>query len=382
MRSTATRRGRAASIATLLAVAAITACTGGTEFAQTTFHPVSEYGAALNRLFINTFVWTMGILVLVVVLLFYVLIRFRERPGQPHPKQIHGNTMLEMAWTFVPAVIVMFIAVPAIQGVFATQRRAAEDALEVEVIGHQWWWEFRYPAEGVVTANQLVLPVGREIHLRIRSADVVHSFWVPRIGGKRDAMPQPRTAEGERPRPNHMIFTVDEPGQYRGQCAEFCGEAHAIMATHALAVTPQEFEAWIPTMKDTPALPPGDAAAGAAAPAQETQAAATPAAPETLEEQGRRVFLSKSCIACHAVANTNAIGQVGPNLTRFGARPTVGAGARANTVDNVAEWIRDPQSMKAGVLMPGAQAAAGGFPPTGLTDEEVRAVAAWLVSLR
>jgi len=363
MRSTATRWGSAAA---LLAVAACAACTGGTEFVQTTFHPVSEYGASQNRTFVNTFVWTMGILALVSVLLLYVIVRFRERPGQPRPKQIHGNTMLEITWTFVPAVIVMFIAVPAIGGVFEAQRRAADDALEVEVIGHQWWWEFRYPVEGVVTANQLVLPVGREVHLRIRSADVVHSFWVPRIGGKRDAMPQPRTADGERPRPNHMIFTVDEVGQYRGQCAEFCGEAHAIMATHALAVSPEEFEAWIPTMKDAPA----------------PQAATVPAARETVEEQGMRIFLSKACIACHTVANTTAKGQVGPSLTRFGARPTVGAGAAASTAANVEQWIRDPQSMKAGVLMPGSQAAAGGFPPTGLTDDEVRAVAAWLVSLR
>ncbi len=359
----------------------MTACTGGTEFAQTTFHPVSEYGASLNRLFNNTFFWTMGVLAIVCVLTVYVMIRFRERPGQPRPKQVHGNTMLEITWTFVPAVIVMFIAIPTLQSIFETQRRAAADALEVEVIGHQWWWEFRYPAEDVVTANQLVLPVGMEIHLRIRSADVVHSFWVPRIGGKRDAMPQPRTAEGERPRANHMIFTVDEPGQYRGQCAEYCGEAHAIMATHALAVSQAEFDAWIPTMKDAPAPPPAVDTTQAAV----AQPAADPAAgavQETLEEQGRRIFLSRSCIACHTVANTTARGAVGPSLTRFGARPTVGAGARPNTLDNVIQWIRDPRSLKPGALMPGAQSEAGGFPPTGLTDEEVRVVAAWLVSLR
>jgi cytochrome c oxidase subunit 2 len=384
----ATRRARGPGVS-VLSSALLAACTGGTEYAQTTFHPVSGEGAIQNGAFMNTFWWTMVILFLVYFLVVYVVVRFRERPDSPQPQQIHGNTKLEILWTVIPAIITVFIMIPAVRGVFALQRAPVADALEIEAIGHQWWWEFRYPTEGVVTANQFYLPVGREVHIRLSSADVIHSFWVPRIGGKRDVLPQPRVAEGENPRPNHLVFTVDEAGQYRGQCAEYCGEAHAIMAMQAVAVAPEEFAAWVASMKDTPALPAGETAAEvrapdpvAAAAVAEPSGAAAAQAPATLEEQGRQVFLSKACIACHSVANTSARGVVGPNLTRFGARPYVGAGARPNTVENIEQWIRDPQSLKAGALMPGAQKEEAGFPPTGLTDDEVRAVAAWLVSLR
>jgi cytochrome c oxidase subunit 2 len=396
---------------TVLACLPLAACRGTVEdHPQTTFHPVSEYGRSLNGVFLNTFVWTMIILVLVLALMLYVVIRFRERPGQPEPKHIHGNTKLELLWTIVPAVIVMFIAIPTVQTIFTTQRRPAADALTVEVVGHQWWWEFRYPELGVVTANQFHLPVGREVHLRMHSADVIHSFWLPRIGGKRDLMPRPRTTEGERPRASHIIFTIDSAGTYRGQCAEFCGASHAIMEVSVVAESPAEFDAWVESIRDTatpvaptPAAAPADstavrdsaaaaAAVAAAAPAsgpavQDTAqampasmaAAQTPAS--ALEEEGKRVFLSRTCVVCHAVSNTTAKGQVGPNLTRFGSRPTVGAGARPNTPENVEAWIDDPRSLKAGALMPGAREAAAGFPATGLTDEEIRAVAAYLSSL-
>ncbi|MGD8278107.1 MAG: cytochrome c oxidase subunit II [Gemmatimonadota bacterium] len=379
----ATKRARVLGIA-VLASALLAGCTGGTEFVQTTFYPVSGEGRLENAAFMNTFWWTMAILFLVSFLVIYVVWRFRERPDMPHPEQIHGNTKLEILWTVIPAIVTVFIMVPAVKGVFALQRAPVPGALEIEVIGHQWWWEFRYPSEGVVTAQQFYVPTGREVHLRLSSADVIHSFWVPRIVGKRDVLPQPRVAEGENPRPNHIVFTADSAGHYRGQCAEYCGEGHAIMATQAVAVSPAEFDAWVQSMKDTPALPAGQPAAEqAAAPAAaQDSAPAAPAAPATLEEQGRQIFLGKTCVVCHSVANTTARGMVGPNLTRFGARPYVGAGARPNTLENVEQWIRNPQSLKAGALMPGAQEAAGGFPPTGLTDEEIRAVAAWLVSLK
>jgi cytochrome c oxidase subunit 2 len=346
----------------------------------------------------------MPILVVVLVLLVYIMIRFREKPGQPKPRQIHGNTMLEVVWTFVPAVIVMFIAVPAVIAVFDDYERASDEALEVEVIGHQWWWEFRYPAEQVVTANHLVLPVGREIHLRIWSADVVHSFWMPRFGGKRDALPLPRTREGERSRANHVTFTLSEPGQWRGQCAEYCGEAHAIMATYAQGMSESEFGAWVASMRDPgAAAAPAPAEAAGAGAATDTSAAAAVATntgpasapvqqpPDTmaagpeqvpLEEQGRQLFLTRACIACHAISGTTARGVVGPNLTRFGSRPSVGAGALPNTLENVERWIQNPQEVKAGTLMPGAGEAGGGFPPTNLTSEDVRAIAAYLLSLK
>src|SRR5690606_37071810 len=220
------------------------------------FHPVTDYGEALNRVFANTFWWTMLILTLVCVLVLVTILRFRERPDTPHPKQIHGNTKLELMWTIAPALIVVLMGIPTVQTIFATQRRPAEDALTIEVIGHQWWWEFRYPELNVITANQFYVPVGREVHLRMHSADVIHSFWIPRLGGKRDVNPLPRTAEGERQRYNHILFTATEPGLYSGQCAEFCGDSHGIMAVTAVAVEPAEFDAWVASMQVTPPAPP------------------------------------------------------------------------------------------------------------------------------
>jgi cytochrome c oxidase subunit 2 len=412
---------------------ALAACRGGTEFPQTTFHPVTEFGEAINSVFANTFWWTMAILVIVCVLVLVTVFRFRERPGTPHPKQIHGNTKLELIWTIIPALIVVLIGIPTVQTIFATQRRPAEDALTIEVVGHQWWWEFRYPEQNVVTANQFYFPVGREVHLRMHSADVIHSFWVPRLGGKRDVNPLPRSAEGERQRYNHILFTASEPGLYSGQCAEFCGDSHGIMAVTGVAVTADEFAAWVESMRD-PSPPPqavqpspadtlaggaqtaaGDSAAAAvaavpAAPPQQT-GARPPLRPDTagppmigspqqlqqalagrqpvgepsagrLIADGERIFTSRVCIACHAVAGTTARGAIGPNLTRFGVRPTVGAGARPNTQENLEQWIRSPRSLKAGALMPGTREGAAGFPATALTDQEVRAVAAYLLSLR
>jgi cytochrome c oxidase subunit 2 len=396
----------------------LSACSG--EYPQTTFDPVSEFGRVLNSLFAITFWWTMGILVLVELLIVVAIFRFRERPNQPPPPQIHGNVKLEFLWTLIPAVIVLFISIPTIQVVFATQKAPPDDALVVEVIGHQWWWEFRYPEYGVTTANELVLPVGRNIDLKMHSADVIHSFWVPRVGGKRDVNPQPRAAPDERgPRSNHLNFNIEQPGFYNGQCAEYCGESHAIMRMAINAQPPAEFEQWVTSMggRRQGAVPPetttgaATVEAGAGRPpvqteAQERAAAvsaadslararaaqdttrtplqgpATPAGPQSDEQRGQQIFTSRACIACHTIQGTSARGVLGPNLTRFGARRYVGAGAKLNTLDNVIAWINHPQALKPGALMPGAKSSGAGMPPTGLSDEEVRLVATYLLSLK
>jgi len=394
-------------------IVALTACSG--DYPQTTFRPVSEFGRVLNSLFANTFWWTIGVLLLVEGLIVYSMIHYRARPGQPKPKQTHGNVKLEFLWTLIPGVIVLFIAIPTIQVTFTTQRQPPADALRVEVIGHQWWWEFRYPEYGVTTANELYLPAGRPISLKMYSADVIHSFWVPRVGGKRDVNPRPRTHEGEREPPaNYLTFAVDSAGYFLGQCAEFCGASHAIMRTAIVALPQTEFANWVTSMggaqPSAPAVPaqPADtvrtdtsAAARAQAdtaaaapqrvatpgvtptpPPSPLQGPATPPTPLTEEQRGQQLFLSKACIACHTIQGTSARGVLGPNLTRFGARRTIGAGARPNTLANVEAWIRHPAALKPGALMPGARAGAAGMPPTGLTDDEIRAIAAYLVSLK
>ncbi|MGH7444448.1 MAG: cytochrome c oxidase subunit II, partial [Longimicrobiales bacterium] len=234
-----------------LAVLAIlaAACSAGGDFPQTTFRPVSDYGEKLNDVFYNTTAWTVGIMVLVEVLLVYIIWRFREKPNQPHPRQIHGNTRLEILWTVIPAVIIVIISVPTILTIFDTQRAAPEGALRIEVIGHQWWWEFRYPEEGIEAGNQFYIPTGRPIELRLHSADVIHSFWIPRFGGKRDVNPQPAPAEGQELHTNQILFTANEEGVYLGQCAEFCGESHGIMRMVAHAVSPEAFDAWVSEMR-------------------------------------------------------------------------------------------------------------------------------------
>ncbi len=395
-------------------------------YPQTTFEPVSAFGEHLNRLFANTFWWTLWIMVLVEVLILYFIFRYRARPDAPEPKQIHGHTGLEIAWTILPAIIVVFIAVPTVAGIFTTQAKASPNALQVEVVGHQWWWEFRYPQLGVVTANELVLPVGREVELKMWSADVIHSYWIPKIGGKRDVNPQPRARPDERGKYNYLVFTVDKAGYYLGQCAEFCGTSHAIMRTSALAMNQNDFAQWASSMggamPGVPAAPQDTAGTSdtvntapqpqtaAVAPAQQRPSGMSPTgapAPgradfqstgpippgtmarramipgeQSLEETGRLLITSKMCVACHAINNTTMKGTLGPNLTRFGARRYLGAGARPNTMENLVDWIRHPQGVKEGALMPGTRDGAAGMPATGLSEAEINAVAAYLLSLK
>ncbi|MEX1184475.1 MAG: cytochrome c oxidase subunit II [Gemmatimonadota bacterium] len=412
------RRSLSSAALLLFTTAILASCRAGDGYPQTTFRPVSEFGELLNQVFYNTFWWTMIILILVIVLILFAAIRFREQPGAPQPAQIHGNTKLEIAWTIVPALIIVFMGVPTVRAVFDTQRAPPADALVVEVIGHQWWWEFRYPEYDIVTANQLWVPVGRPVSLEMHSADVIHSFWIPRIGGKRDVNPLPRRPEGVAPKhSNYLLFTVEEPGHYPGQCAEYCGEAHAIMAMSIMAVEPAAFEQWVRQVKgeqpgaaaaaggasaavadtaDAGQPEPGLPAALTAVPAAQQRATigqmpvptgagnpfVAPLPDSVLYADGQRIFLSAACVACHTVANTTAGGLLGPNLTLFGSRPLIGAGAMENTQENLVEWIRNPQRIKPGTMMPGTTTAGGGMPPTGLTDQEVRAVAAYLSSLK
>ncbi|MGQ0561391.1 MAG: cytochrome c oxidase subunit II [Gemmatimonadota bacterium] len=448
--SSASRARRA--VLTSASLFLLSACVPEGDYPQTTFEPVTEFGRLLNGLFANTFWWTIGIMVLVEVLLLVFVFRFRDRPGAPQPKQIHGHTGLEITWTLIPAVIVLFIVVPTVKGIFTTQARADEGALVVEVIGHQWWWEFRYPQLGVITANELVLPTHRAVELQMYSADVIHSFLIPRVGGKRDVNPQPRATSDERARVNYLSFNVETPGYYSGQCAEFCGASHALMRSAVVALNEAAFSSWVTSMgggfrpvavppdvthgpataeKVPPA--PGEAASepgavtpaprdtlsvvdtlravpaqlpaaqpainawaptgapapgrgvpqaeGTIPPGSSQRAALLPGEP-TLEERGEQLFMTRACVACHTIAGTNAQGMLGPNLTRFGTRRYVGAGTAPATLRNVERWIYHPQDLKPGALMPGAEAGAAGMPATGLSRAEVRAIAAYLKSLK
>ena len=342
-------------------------------YPQTALLPLSDFARIGDGIQDQTLYWALGVFVLVEGALLYSIFRFRGRPDDPEPKQVHGNTTVEIIWTVIPALILAAIAVPTVKGIFQTSASPGPEALRIEVIGHQWWWEFRYPEAGVVTANELVIPVGRTVELLQNSADVVHSFWPPRFAGKRDVFPGRET---------RLWFKADSAGLYPGQCAEFCGIQHARMAFHVRAESEADFNAWLARMgtvaAPAAAAPAADslrtASAGATlrqqAGAPKADSAAAPAAPaDPLYAKGEQLFKMKGCVGCHAVQAKGAPkGLIGPNLANVGARRYIAAGWLKNSDENLEQWIRNPQALKVGVLMPNL----------GVTAEEAQALRAYL----
>ncbi|MBA3894794.1 MAG: cytochrome c oxidase subunit II, partial [Gemmatimonadales bacterium] len=223
------------------------------QYPQTALLPLSDFARIGDDVQDQTFYWAVGVFVLVEGALLYAIFRFRGKPDDPEPSQVHGNTTIEIIWTLIPALILAAIAVPTVKGIFETNR-TPPNALQIEVIGHQWWWEFRYPDGEVTTANEMYIPAGRTVELLINSADVVHSFWPPRFAGKRDVFPGRET---------RLWWKADSTGLFPGQCAEYCGIQHARMAFHVRSVSPEDFDAWLSRMQTLGPKPP---AAPAAAP--------------------------------------------------------------------------------------------------------------------
>jgi cytochrome c oxidase subunit 2 len=328
---------------------------------QTTFEPRSDAADKILTLYILIIVVSGAIGAAVLIGMGYLLIRYRERPGVK-ARQIHGNNTLEVAWTIAPILVLLVVGIPAIFGIVGMTREPVPDALHVRVIAHQWWWEVRYPGLGpngddLVTANEIHVPIGREINITIESKDVIHSFWVPHLIGKLDAVP------------NHVNrlepFTASDTGVYYGQCAEFCGLAHALMRFRVSVDTLGDFDGWV-AAQNTPAPPLEDG---------------------TYLASGQGIFIA-NCSVCHTVNGTAAAGTFGPNLTGFGSRLTLGAGVWDNTQDNVEAWIRNASEMKP--LPPGLPddyAYLGSGNPTmprfdeSLSPEEIQAVSAYIRSL-
>jgi cytochrome c oxidase subunit 2 len=369
-RTTAARRRAGAPFLCALAVA-LAGCSPD-RYPQTALRPLSDFARIGDHVQDQTFYWALGVFILVEGALLYSIFRFRGRPGDPEPSQIHGNTTIEIIWTLIPALILAAIAVPTVKGIFETNT-TPKGAMTIEVIGHQWWWEFRYPEANITTANEMYIPAGRTVELKINSADVVHSFWPPRFAGKRDVFPGRET---------RLWWKADSTGLYPGQCAEYCGIQHARMAFHVRSVTPQDFEAWIAHMKTKgPPKPPPAAArpaagdslrtASAGAKVQGAQDSAAPGAPAQGPEYaaGEKLFMTKGCMGCHSLQAVGAPkGMIGPNLATVGSRSHIAAGWLPNTDENLERWIREPQSVKKGVLMPNL----------GVKVEEARALRAYL----
>src|SRR6266550_3432092 len=371
------RLRRMASIG-MMAVLALTLAACEQSHPNTTFTPHSDYGRAIDFL-------------------------YRNREGDERPPQTHGNVVIEIFWTLIPAFILLFIAVPTVRTIFKTQAKAVAGSLQIEVIGHQWWWEFRYPEYGIITANEIYIPTGRTVNFKLTSNDVIHSFWAPQLGGKRDAITN---------RTNYIWLTPDStlrPSEWNGFCAEYCGTSHAKMRFRVFTVKPDQFASWVANQQRpaaigavTPApggpvpgsgpkptarpeaLPPApsmgaqisaNAVKAAHAPAPTMAAYSFPrndtaftyAVPHTPvpagmtftrgltgnAHRGQQVFSSNACIGCHAIAgNPAAVGNIGPNLTHFGSRATIGAGSFPNTPAYLAFWIKNARVMKPGIIMP------------------------------
>ena len=326
--------------AIVLAALVLSAC--GENLPATTTYPEGTHARRIYELLVPIFWVALGVFVVVEGMLVYSVVRFRQRPDSGIPTQIHGNTTIEIAWTIAPALILLVIAVLTFR-TQAIQSVQPPNALKIQVIGHQWWWEFRYPDQNVVTAGDLYIPVGQDITLELMSNDVIHSFWMPKLAGKTDAVPG---------HTNLLSFQAEQPGIYRGLCAEFCGEEHAVMRFRIVTVPPDVFQNWV---------------------AQ--HAAAPPPPPENV----RQIFTQKACVGCHSISGfQEAVGKVGPNLTYFGSRETIAGGALPNTPDNLRLWLQDPGAVKPGNTM----ATTIGPGKVMLTPDEINTLIAYLEGMK
>jgi cytochrome c oxidase subunit 2 len=310
------------------------------DYPQSTLHPQSDYAWSIQRLLETLVFWVVVIFVVVEAALIVTVVRFRSRPGAKEPKPVHGHTLLEVAWTIAPALILAFVAVPTVLTIFRTQAKAPDGALQVKVVGHQWWWEFQYPELGITTASEMHVPVGRPVALTLETADVIHSFWFPAIGGKRDVVPT---------RTNHMWFTADSVGEFPGQCAELCGVSHANMRMKLFVRTPDDFQAWVAAQGAPPVEPDSASLAG----------------------RGKQVFLEVGCVACHTIRGISP-GILGPDLTHVGSRTSIAGSIYPNDADNLAKWLANPQQRKPGSTMLNL----------GLNPDQIAALVAYLHSLK
>ncbi|HEX6122086.1 MAG TPA: cytochrome c oxidase subunit II [Ktedonobacterales bacterium] len=288
------------------------------------------------------------VFVLVTGALLYSIIKFRARPDSPAPRQLAGNTKLEIAWTIVPSVVLFIVLVATITTMLGLAQ-PANTKLTVNAIGHQWWWEFQIPQQDGVSktitmADELHIPAGQPVQINLISDNVIHSFWVPQLGGKTDVIPGHN---------NTMWLQGDKPGgPFRGMCAEFCGTQHAHMDFYVMVDSPDDFQAWLQNEQSGPVQPNGGQIA-----------------------QGQQVFLHNACIGCHQIDGVhNLPNAIGPNLTHFGSRLIIGGGVLENNPQNLKQWILHTQEVKDGSDMPSFAGQ--------ISDSDVDALVAYLESLK
>ena len=346
MRISALRTLTAVWISSLGTKLALAGTTRGLSSPTSIFRPISTPAQSIYGLSLFVLALTGFVFVVVFLLLVYAVIRYRERSheGKDEPPQVYGSNQVETAWTIIPILIVIALFLATGRVIADVQDRAKpNNAVVVTVVGHQFWWEYRYPDLQVVTANELHVPVSdaknpTPTFLTMVSADTDHSFWVPRLAGKTDLIPN---------HPNTMWIDPHVPGTYLGECAQFCGVQHAKMLIRVYVQSKQDFDHWVKQQRQ---------------PAVDSEAVA----------QGKIVFESSPCLGCHRVAGIAGRGELGPDLTHLMSRETIAAGSALNTPENLRKWIRDPGAIKPGSLMPALQ----------LSDEQINKLSDYLETLR
>ncbi|NRA63496.1 MAG: cytochrome c oxidase subunit II [Pseudobacteriovorax sp.] len=319
---------------------------------MSTVHSVTEWGNDINELYLITTIVVTFVFFMVSIPFCYAMWKFREKEGdETIPKQVKGNHVLEILWTVIPVILLIIIFIPTFKLIMKQYAEPPEDALVIEAIGHQWWWEFRYPEYGIVTANEMYVPEQRPVTIKLKSADVIHSFWIPRWGGKVDNIP------GEVNTINYVTPALEDPAKadyYQGHCVELCGLSHARMRYEAVVLSAERFETWTKVAKSPPKVT------------------------TALQKKGQELFMSKTCFTCHAIEGTAAKGLIGPDLTNFGDRRTLAAGTLPNDAEGMHTWLRDSvdakppyQNVKPGSLMVFGE----GFE---LTEEDIKALTAYL----
>ena len=319
---------------------------GNTDGVTSIFRPLAQPAQEIKETSFLVLAICGVIFLIVFGLLVYAIIRFRHRPGDEtsEPPQIYGSNQIEIAWTVLPILIVFVLILVTSRTIADIQnRKTLPGAVHATVVGHQWWWEIRYPELGIVTANELHVPASdnsrrQPTFLKLQSADVAHSFWVPQLAGKTDVIPN---------RENSMWFEPTQPGTYLGNCAEYCGMQHARMLIRVIVQPPDEFDRWVAEQKRAATEQPSG-------------------------QEGRRVFFANSCVNCHTIRGTSAQGAFGPDLTHLMSRETLASGAGLNTPEGLRAWVRNPQKLKVGCLMPNMQ----------LSDTEVDQIVSYLQTLK
>jgi cytochrome c oxidase subunit 2 len=369
-----TERGRVRATAAGVVVAftaLATACSGASDnqpttppppgAEQTTLNPKGPASSTINDLFTPFFWIGVAIGVAVLAATVYVAIRFRRRSDDERPKQIHGHTGLEIGWTIIPALLLAVMAVPTVAVIFdLAEPPTGSDVIHIDVTGHQWWWEYEYRDSGVVTANEMHIPIDRPVYLTLRSFDVIHSFWVPNLAGKKDVVPG---------RSQFLEIEASEPGTWLGQCAEYCGLSHANMRLRVIAESQADFDEWL-----------------------EGQQAGLSAEQEEFVTAKEGPIQELGCTSCHAFTGVedNDTARVGPNLTHFASRETFAGAMFDLTEENLRDWVYDAPAMKPMQTscppgpapcepgqVPGMRSYAGQ-----ITERELDEVVAFLLSLK